>query len=358
MMPTDETGWREYAGHIHFHTTYSDGTASFADIVHAAHSAGVDFAIATDHNLLVREQEGYHGTVLILAGQEVHDTEREPEVNHLLAVGAAHDVALLRSHPQKLMDAVRDGGGLTFLAHPIEHGSRLFPKEFSWIDWNVHSFDGLELWNFMSECKAYVDSRQVGLLLSFLPQIFVRGPWPETLALWDRLNAERPVVAIGGSDNHGGTYHIGPLTRTVFPYTFAFQTVNTHVLAPEPLDGMLPHDRKLIFDALREGHCWVGYDLLGRTTGFRFQAHNGSDTAIMGDRLALNRPTEIEAFVPARARLRLLRNGLPIGSATGRHLRLQITEPGVYRVEAFRRAWGRWRGWIFSNPIYVHDPLA
>jgi hypothetical protein len=29
------------------------------------------------------------------------------------------------------------------------------------------------------------------------------------------------------------------------------------------------------------------------------------------------------------------------------------TEPGVYRVEAWRRFRGRKRGWIFSNPIYV-----
>ena len=29
------------------------------------------------------------------------------------------------------------------------------------------------------------------------------------------------------------------------------------------------------------------------------------------------------------------------------------SEPGVYRIEAYRRYLGRRRGWIFSNPIYV-----
>ena len=34
-------------------------------------------------------------------------------------------------------------------------------------------------------------------------------------------------------------------------------------------------------------------------------------------------------------------------------LSLGATEPGVYRVEAWRNYLGRKRGWIFSNPIYV-----
>jgi len=146
------------------------------------------------------------------------------------------------------------------------------------------------------------------------------------------------------------------MTRVVFPYVFAFQTVNTHVLSAEPLVGMLTHDRKLVFAALREGHCWVGYDLLGRTAGFRFRGHNDSDNAIMGDKLVLSRHTELNAFVPLRARVRLLRDGQTIATATGRDLQFQVTEPGVYRVEAHRWSWGRWRGWIFSNPIYVHEP--
>jgi len=203
-MTRPDTNWHEYTGHIHFHTAHSDGSASFDEVVCAARSAGLDFAVTTDHNLLAPEQEGYHGTVLMLIGQEVHDNEREPEVNHLLVMGAAHDVAPLRSQPQQLIDVVRSEGGLSFLAHPVEHGSHLFPKEFPWIDLDVQAYNGIELWNFMSECKAYASSKPVGVLLSFLPQLFVRGPWPETLALWDRLSARRPIVAIGGSDNHGG----------------------------------------------------------------------------------------------------------------------------------------------------------
>jgi len=360
MKPTD-TLWREYSGHIHFHTTYSDGSGSFEEVVRAAEEARLDFIITTDHNKLVPEPDGWRSSVLVLIGEEVHDQAREPEVNHLLVAGIAQDVARYAKDPQALVDAITAQGGLSFLAHPIERGSRYFPQEFSWVDWDVQGYNGIELWNFMSECKAYVNTKRAGLLLSFRPQLFARGPWPEVLALWDRLTTHRPVVAIGGSDNHAGAYHIGPLTRQVFPYAFAFRTVNTHILTPEPFNGDLSHDREQVYGALRAGHCWVGYDLLGSTAGFRFHGSQGrgdGQAAIMGDTRPAGQPLELEAFVPRRAKLRLLRNGQPIAQTWGRRLRHTADGPGVYRLEAYRWAWGRWRGWIFSNPIYVRDAQA
>jgi len=256
---------------------------------------------------------------------------------------------------QALINAVAAQGGLSFLAHPIERRSRYFPKEYPWVDWSVQGYDGIELWNFMSECKAYVNTKLAGLLLSFRPQLFLRGPWPEVVALWDRLSAWRPVVAIGGSDNHAGTYRVGRLTRHVFPYSFGFRTVNTHILTPQPFSGDLAHDRDLVYGALRAGHCWVGYDLLASTSGFRFRGRSSDQTVIMGDTLPSGPAVELEASAPRQARLRLLRDGQPVAQAWGRRLRYTAIAPGVYRVEAYRWAWGRWRGWIFSNPIYVRE---
>jgi len=357
MKPTD-TLWSEYSGHIHFHTTYSDGSGSFEEVVRAAQEAGLDFFIPTDHNALVSEPDGWRGSVLLLVGEEVNDKEREPEVNHLLVAGIEREVFHYAKEPQALIDAVAAQGGLSFLAHPIERHSRYFPQDFPWVDWDVQGYNGIELWNFMSECKAYISSKPVGLLLSLLPQLFVRGPWPEVLTLWDRLSAQRPIVAIGGSDNHRGSYRIGPITRHVFPYTFTFRTVNTHILTPSPFDRDLTHDRQLVYEALRAGHGWVGYDLLGSTAGFRFHGRSGGQTAIMGDTLPAGQTVELEASVPRRAKMRLLRDGQPVAQVWGRHLRYTADGPGVYRLEAYRWSWGRWRGWIFSNPIYVRDAQA
>ena len=56
---------------------------------------------------------------------------------------------------------------------------------------------------------------------------------------------------------------------------------------------------------------------------------------------------------PLPARLRLLRDGEEIAAAEGTLLDREVEEPGVYRVEALRRAKGRERTWILSNPVYL-----
>ncbi len=42
-----------------------------------------------------------------------------------------------------------------------------------------------------------------------------------------------------------------------------------------------------------------------------------------------------------------------IAEREGTTLEHEVEEPGVYRVEALRRARGRERTWILSNPIYL-----
>ena len=42
----------DYAGAIHIHTVYSDGTGTFDDIAAAGTTAGMDFLITSDHNTL------------------------------------------------------------------------------------------------------------------------------------------------------------------------------------------------------------------------------------------------------------------------------------------------------------------
>jgi hypothetical protein len=74
----------------------------------------------------------------------------------------------------------------------------------------------------------------------------------------------------------------------------------------------------------------------------------------MGETLALESTLEIRIRLPAPARLRLLRDGQLVTESNGDRLTLMSHLPGVYRVEAYRRYAGRKRGWIFSNPIYVH----
>ncbi len=359
---------------LHMHTRYSDGSGTHKDIAQAAMQTGLDAVIVTDHNILVHGVEGYYrsahdpstqpGTstrlrtnrVLLLVGQEVHDQDRDPQKNHLLVLNANRDLSSLADDPQTLINGVRDAGGICFIAHPNDPEAPAFNEtDISWVDWNVENFTGIELWNGLSELKTVIPTKLHGLFYAFFPQFIGHHPIPETLQRWDDLLAgERRIVALGGSDAHALHLSLGPLHRVIFPYAFHFKTVNTHVFVPEPLTGDATMDKKMIYKALAEGHCFVGYDLPGSTRGFTFKAKGLIQSAIMGDTLPVKGGVTLQAHLPARADIHLIKDGKRIGlwknSQACAHT---ATEPGVYRVEAHRNYLGKKRGWIYSNPIYV-----
>ena len=348
--------FNEYVGNVHLHTTCSDGTASHEEIACIAQRAGLDFVIPTDHNVLVGGKEGWYGHTLLLVGEEIHDTQRAPEANHYLAFGITEDVAPYAKAPQAVIDAVNAQSGLGFIAHPFEHSAPLVNEAaFSWVDWTITGYTGLEIWNYMSEFKAYLPNMLQALLLAYFPQAAIRGPFPETLTQWDELLQTRKVVAICGSDAHAQTYRLGPLIREVFSYKHLFRTSNLHILTEELFNGQLDHDKRVIYDALKEGHCFTAYDLLGDTRGFRFTAKSGAAEAIMGDEITLQHQVMFEIASPQRAHIRLLRDGRVVAHTRGKKLHCTAREQGVYRVEAYRRYLFRKRGWVFTNPIYVRS---
>lgn len=346
----------EYVGNLHVHTTYSDGEALHAEVAQAAAEAGLDFVVVTDHNVWVDGLEGYRGTVLLLVGEEVHDVRRQPQANHLLVYGAEAEVVLRASESQGLIDEVNRQGGFCYLAHPYEYVGRARHdlEAIPWVDWDVTGYCGLEVWNYMSEFKALVRSKLAAVYYVFFPTRGIRGPFRATLRRWDELLSQgRRVSAIGAADAHGTPYSLGPLRRVVFPYEYLFRCVNTHVLTEHPLNRVLEHDKALIYEALRAGRTWAGYDLPASTAGFRFEARSGAKHAIVGGELGRAGAVIFEIHTPRAGSIRLLRNGQVVARVRGRYLKHTSAEPGAYRVEVYRRhSLGR-RGWIFSSPIYV-----
>ncbi len=341
----------EYVGNMHLHTVYSDGTLPHSGVAQAAAQAGLDYVIVTDHNVWVSGLEGYYNKLLLLVGQEAHNCQRVPQGNHMLIYGAEQDLSTEAQNPQGLLDAVRQAGGLAFLAHPIEFTSRMANEApLGWGDWNISGYTGIEIWNYMSEFKSRVPTVLHAVYYAYFPLGALRGPYPQTLQLWDKLlsTGER-VVGIGGADAHGRAYSLGPLRRTIFPYTWLFSAINTHILAEQRLAGNMAADKPLILEALRAGRCWVGCDLLGSTRGFAFNARSGSAAATMGQTLRRHGALTLEAQTPLSADIRLVVAGRRVAKANGTQLKFTTADAGAYRVEAYRRG----KGWIFSNPIYV-----
>jgi predicted metal-dependent phosphoesterase TrpH len=350
----------ELITNLHMHTPYSDGHGSHHDIAQAALKTGLDVVITTDHNVLVNGFDGYYQEgqhkVLMLVSEEVHDQARQPQKNHMLVVGANRELATFAPDPQNLIDQVKLAGGLSFLAHPIDPALPLFHEDdLSWVSWDIHGFTGIELWNGFSEFKSVIHSYLHGFWFAFFPESIARGPFPKTLQLWDSLLAKgERVVAVGGSDAHALPMKLGPFHRTIFPYEYHFQCVNNHLLTPTSLSGDLPADRRMVLQALQQGHTFVGYDLPASTKGFRFSATTEDKTAIMGDELEFDNGVTLQFRLPRQAECRLIKDGAVIQEWTGKEAGTYITkDSGVYRVEAYIEFLGRRRGWIFSNPIYI-----
>jgi len=346
----------EYAGNPHVHSTYSDGTLLHAEIARAAATAGLNFVIVCDHNLWVDGLEGYYDGVAVLVGQEIHDVRRQPQSSHLLAFNANTELAPKAGDPQQLINEINNHGGVSFLAHPFEYGSRIHEglDAIPWTDWDVGGYTGLEIWNYMSEFKSLLQTRLAALIYMQFPALGIVGPFRATLRKWDELLMEgRRVAAIGGADAHGNTYTVGQKKMTIFPYEYLFRCVNTHILTDRPLNGIIEHDKGLIHSALRAGHTWVGYDLPASTAGFRFTARSGANQAIMGDEMARTGATIFTVHVPQSASIRLLRNGKTTARGHGTYLRHTTAEPGAYRVEVYLPYKLAHRGWIFSSPITI-----
>jgi len=350
----------EIVVNLHMHTCYSDGSGTHKDIAQAAIKSGLDAGIVTDHNVLVQGVEGYYrigpNRILLLVGQEIHDQVRVPQKNHLLVFNTNRDVSQFAHDPQLLVDKVGELDGLSFIAHPRDPAAPAFNEgDISWEAWDVFGYTGLELWNGMSEFKSRLKSILIGFFYAYFPNFISQGPHPTVLRRWDELLLdENRIVAIGGSDAHAWTYSRGLFKRVLFPYTFHFNTINTHVFIPEPLTGDKDLDKRMIYEAFAAGHCFIGHELPGKTKGFRFTGQGSERNAIMGDEIPSKNGVTMQIRLPDFGDVTLIKDGRSF--KTWKHVKICThitTEPGIYRVEVHRRYLGRRVGWIYSNPIFV-----
>jgi len=341
----------DYKGCLHIHSTYSDGDASVAEIIAAAARAGLDYIVLTDHDTLEARDRGFagwHEGVLVLVGAEVHAGR-----HHCMALGLDHLDGLGRTtHTEEALREIKARGGLTFVVHPCPCHKPLFGVWVpGWDEWDLECFDGLEVWPYLHD---WISDLTPWNFLSHQrkPDAWVRGPRPEVLRMWDRCGQKRRVVGIGSLDNHARRF---PFRRWHFlemlPHHYAFRTVRTHLLSPEPFTGDAAADSALVHRLLAEGRCYIAYDLLADPTGFVFEARSPQGPIPMGAQAPVAHTVELRATVPRSAQLRLLRNGHLVAETSDRTLAHKAHQPGVYRLEAYLDG----RPWVFSNPVYLRE---
>ena len=347
----------EAVGAVHMHSDFSDGSLPIPAIAGIAAQKPLDFLMFSDHNTLEpkrRGYEGWHGDVLVLIGYEINDPD---DRNHYLAFQLEHEIPSgLRA--AEYVRQVREAGGFGIIAHPAEKRgfSDAYPP-YPWTDWDAVGFDGIEIWNQLSEWIEGVTKRNIWWRILH-PLRSIRFPVWETLDRWDHLNQARRVVGIGGIDVHAFQIKLlGLIPVEIYPYKVQFRSIRTHILTEKPLmdeqKGKLSFSEAEaeLFGSLRKGHCFIVNNALGDGRGFRFRAKTEEGELIMGDRTTQGSSVRFEVSTPQKALIRLLRDGKVIQSSLTETMSHNTTESGVYRVEVFRRR----KGWIYSNPIVVES---
>jgi hypothetical protein len=345
----------EYVGALHIHSVFSDGSGEPDLIARLADEIGLDFIALTDHNTLRALKDGYegwYGNTLMIVGCEINDKENK---NHYLAFDI--DEALsTRTSAKTYVKKVKDAGGIGFLAHP--HEKRNHMKEhpaYPWTDWDTKDFTGIEIWNHMSEWMENLTEQNK--YQSFIhPLKTIIAPPPETLKVWDTLNQERLVPAIGGTDAHAHKYNVlGFMEVEVFPYKVLFKSIRTHILADTEIKkGKSQKDianaKKIIYSALKNGRSFVANDYCADSKGFRFYAHSKNKIYQMGDSVPQDDNNMLKVLLPGKAaEIKLYRNGTLIDSLVDSEADFCVNLKGVYRVEIYLEK----KAWIFSNPIRI-----
>jgi hypothetical protein len=268
-------------------------------------------------------------------------------------------------------------GGVLFVngqEASAENGDRLLklPQNVSLIayleefkNWETPGLNGVEVYN------VYSNTRRANPVVAFFDVLWSHRAYPdllfalyferpnESLKKWDQALMRARLTGVGGNDAHA---NIGVSLRDsagktlagiqLDPYETSFRFVRLHVLTNAPALS-----QEQLLDAIKAGHCFIGFDIFGDSSGFRFEAKTSNQTVIQGDEIPLQSDTHLVVQTPVASRIVLYKDGtviLNVGDVTTREI--PVTERGVYRVEVYLPQVEQIVGekpWIISNPIYV-----
>lgn len=349
-------------GAVHVHTKLSgDASGTVERIAAAAGRAGLDFIVIADHTrsegAAGRAEEGWYGDVLVVVAEEI-----STDAGHLLALnGRPHRYALGPTARQALADIV-ELGGRPIIAHPSGGELAWRARWTGAVGVEVVSYSDVlarSPWpRRLGGFVAYPVSPEAAALRWFTTQSPALAQWDRTTRLTDN-RLPRPLAALGAVDAHGPVGWFGAPG-----YEPLFRSLSMIVWMDAPPapgeDGRKAASR--LAERLARGQSAIVLSAAGGVPGFRFTAeYSGRRTAVPGQLVRWRSGWTLHAAMGAMGpyRLVLLRDGEPIASAVGADLEHVATEPGTYRVEAYRTAGPAGGGregttpWVVSNPIYL-----
>jgi hypothetical protein len=370
----DQTGWTELAartvaGAYHVHSTRSDGHGDKAAIAAAAARAGVRFVVLTDHGDGTRPPDPpeYLDGVLMLDAVEISTAD-----GHYVALHMRRAPYPLGGSAESVVEDVKRLDGLGIAAHPDS------PKpSLRWTD-TTSPIDGIEWLNADSEWRdesrgALVEAgvgyffRPAAALASLLDRPVTLDRWDGLLRQWvgrqrtDR--ADRPVLALGASDAHGGAgRRAEDQSRTLFStigipsYEASFRELSIRVVVDTPLSGDARADAAAIYQAIDRGRVYTVVDALatGGLLDFRIESRFAGPPHTLLARAAMPAGAQIVLIGPAGEIARsseALRRPWPNGLAERPARdweRVEVRLPGAPGRPPIP--------WLVSNPIVADPP--
>jgi hypothetical protein len=351
--------FREYKGVIHVHSFLGGhSTGTFQEIIAGAKTNQLDFVIMTEHvesgfDTSALTLSGTHEGVLFVNGNEVETVSGD----RLLSIPGDASLSDPTKHTTtEILSNIHGRNGLAIIAYPEQFGAS-----------SETVAEGIEVYN------VFTNARKINRLVAFFDALWSHHSYPDllfsnylqrpdqSLSKWDEMLRQKKLVATAGNDSHSnvgftlndssGNVRLG---FKLDPYETSFHLVRVHVLVPRTAHSL---DSNELLAALRSGHCFIGFDLLGDTTGFRFEAVNASGTKLPGDDIAFQSDTRLKILAPVSSRIQLRKDGRLISEENGvKAVDWKVTERGIYRVEVYLPQLGEPAGeqpWIISNPIYV-----
>jgi len=234
----------------------------------------------------------------------------------------------------ELVGAIHDQGGVAIASEPAEFKSA----------GDYALADGIQVYNQQAAWRAQSRSALYWRALFLTTDRFLLALVPrpdQNLAIYDKLAAGSRVALLAGMGAPANMAVAGARVGTL-EQLFLFYT--THILAPE-------RSVDPIVDALKRGHVYVSFDILGYVGEFAFFARDGETKTMMGEEVHLTPSLKLQAELPGPAeKILLLRDGDQASvTENAQTVEFAPTEPGTYRLEAFRKG----HPWILSNPVYV-----
>jgi len=353
-----DPNYTEYKGIIHAHTSLGGhSTGTFDELIDGANASDLDFVIMTEHytdqyDTSALTLNGVYGKTLFVGGNEIDTSDGD---RFLMMPGGPDAASFSKMPTNVVLSTLHSENRLAFITYPEKFKS-----------WNS-DFDGDEVFSL------HTNAKKMNPFLALFDLIWSYPAYPaltfatyfkrpdENLAKFDEIAAKRKVVFTAGTDAHSniGFHLLGDDAGNKFinikidPYKTTFQLVRVHVL----IDKNKPLTRESLIDALKMGHSFIGFDVLGDTSGFNFLAENDVETKIMGDDIALSQGVRLRVVSPIPARCVIFRNGEKYfeSQETG-EISLDAKESGTYRVELYLDQLGSpfdKMPWIISDPIYV-----